>query len=69
MIYRTTFIGFCFCFLSFSQQQLKDLEQEYGLIIQKDFDEITYQIDKYLHKQQQTYKKLRELILPSISRS
>ncbi|CAF4273083.1 unnamed protein product [Rotaria sp. Silwood2] len=51
------------------QQQLKDLEQEYGLIIQKDFDEITYQIDKYLHKQQQTYKKLRELILPSISRS
>ncbi|CAF1059519.1 unnamed protein product [Rotaria sordida] len=54
---------------STSQQQLKDLEQEYDLIIRKDFNEITYQIDKYLQKQQQTYKKLRKLILPSISRS
>ncbi|CAF2119828.1 unnamed protein product [Rotaria magnacalcarata] len=44
---------------SSSQQQLKDLEEECGLIIRKDFDEITYQIEKYLQKQQQTYKKLR----------
>ncbi|CAF0967874.1 unnamed protein product [Rotaria sp. Silwood1] len=54
---------------STSQQQLKDLEQEYGLIIRKDFDEITYQIDKYLYKQQETYKKLHKLILSSMSRS
>lgn len=50
----------------FSQQKLKDLEQEYDLIIRKDFDEVTYQIDKYLHRQQQTYKKLHKLILPSM---
>jgi hypothetical protein len=54
--------------LFFSQQQLKDLEQEYDLIIRKDFDEITYQIDKYLQNQQKTYKKLHKLILPSMSR-
>jgi len=51
-------------FLFFSQQELKDLEQEYNLVIQKDFDEITYQIDKYLQKQREKYKKLHKLILP-----
>lgn len=50
-----------FCF---SQQQLKDLEKEYDLVIRKDFDEITYQIDKYLQNQQKTYKKLCQLIFP-----
>jgi hypothetical protein len=51
-------------FYFFSQQELKDLEQEYNLVIQKDFDEITYQIDKYLQKQREKYKKLHKLILP-----
>lgn len=33
-----------------NQQQLKEFESEYNVIIQQDFDEITYQIDKYLRK-------------------
>jgi hypothetical protein len=57
-----------YAFLFFSQQELKELEQEYDLIIQKDFDEITYQIDKYFQKQKKTYKKLHKLILPSMLR-
>ena len=33
-----------------SQQQLKQFEHDYDMIIRQDFDEITYQIDKYLRK-------------------
>jgi hypothetical protein len=46
----------------FSQQQLKDFEREYELIIRQDFDEITYQIDKFLQNQKRSYKKVRKLI-------
>ena len=55
-------------YIYFSQQQIKEFEQEYEIIIQKDFDEITYQMDKYLENQEKTYKKLHKFILPSISR-
>ena len=58
------FLWFIIFFFFCSQQQLKDIEKEYDLIIQKDFDEITYQIDKYLQNQQKTYKKLDKLIFP-----
>ncbi|UJR09060.1 hypothetical protein I4U23_013308 [Adineta vaga] len=47
-----------------NSQQIKDLEREYNLVIQKDFDEITYQLDKYLQKQREKY----EHILPTTSR-
>jgi hypothetical protein len=50
-------------FLFFSQLQFKDYEHEYDLIIHQDFDEITYQIDRFLHTQQKSYKKLRKFIL------
>ncbi|CAF0806411.1 unnamed protein product [Rotaria sordida] len=49
--------------LTSSQQELKDYEHEYDLIIRKDFDEITYQIDKFLQNQKKSYKKLRQFIL------
>ncbi|CAF0912941.1 unnamed protein product [Adineta steineri] len=48
----------------YSQQQIKDLEQEYNIIIQKDYEEIIYQIDKYLEKNREKYEKLHKLILP-----
>ncbi|CAF1019128.1 unnamed protein product [Adineta ricciae] len=50
------------------QQQIKDLEREYNVIIQKDFDEITYQIDKYLRKQREKYRQFHEYIRPTKSR-
>ncbi|CAF2484381.1 unnamed protein product [Rotaria sp. Silwood2] len=49
--------------LASSQQELKEYEHEYDLTIQKDFDEITYQIDKFLQNQKTSYKKLRKFIL------
>ncbi|CAM2727200.1 unnamed protein product [Rotaria socialis] len=49
-----------------SQQQLKDYENEYDLIIQQDSDEITYQIDKFLENQKRCYKELRKFILNEI---
>ena len=54
-------ISFCF-----SQQQLKDYEDEYELIIRQDLDEITYQVDKFLRSQSKTYKKLRQYILDEL---
>ncbi|CAF1087032.1 unnamed protein product [Rotaria sp. Silwood1] len=49
-----------------SQQETKEYEHEYELIIQKDFDEITYQIDKFLQNQKKSYKKLRQFIINEI---
>ncbi len=60
------FIEFRFWFLIFSQQQLKDYEREYDLVIRQDFDEITYQIDKFLQDQKQSYKKLRKFIVEEV---
>ncbi len=51
-----------FCCL-FSQQQLKEYEHDYNLIIRQDFDEITYQIDKFVRNQKQSYRKIRKFIL------
>jgi hypothetical protein len=42
---------------------LKEYEHDYNLIIRQDFDEITYQIDKLLQSQKQSYRKIREFIL------
>ncbi len=47
----------------FSQQQLKAYEHDYDIIIRQDFDEITYQIDKFLQNQKRSYQKIREFIL------
>lgn len=54
-----------FFYLSFpfSQQQLKDYEQDYEIIIRRDFDEITYQIDKFLQNQDQSYKKVQKFLI------
>ncbi len=49
--------------LFFSQQQLKAYEHDYDIIIRQDFDEITYQIDKFLQNQKRSYQKIREFIL------
>lgn len=42
---------------------MKEYEHDYNLIIRQDFDEITYQIDKLLQSQKQSYRKIREFIL------
>ncbi|CAF0880498.1 unnamed protein product [Adineta steineri] len=49
-----------------SQQQLKVYEREYDLIIRKTFDEITYEIEKFLQNQKQSYKKLQKYILTEL---
>lgn len=46
----------------FSQEQLKAFERDYEVIIRRDFDEITYQIDKFLGEQNRSYKKIRQVI-------
>jgi hypothetical protein len=50
----------------FSQQQLKDYEHDYDIIIRRDFDEITYQIDKFCQNQKRSYKKLQKYILDEL---
>lgn len=45
-----------------SEEQLKELEAEYDLIIRRDFDEISYQVDRFLRTQVKSYRKLQQLI-------
>lgn len=49
----------------FSQEQLKAFERDYDVIIRRDCDEITYQIEKFLDEQNQSYKKIRQLMSKS----
>jgi len=52
-----------------SDQNLDELEHEYGLDIRQEFDEINHRIDKILHKQRKTYKKLHQFILDNLQSS
>ncbi|UJR37158.1 hypothetical protein I4U23_029868 [Adineta vaga] len=49
-----------------SQQQLKDYEHEYELIIRQDFDEMTSQIDEFLRNQMKSYKKIHRYLLDEL---
>lgn len=46
---------------------MKGYENEYGLVIRRDLDEITYQVDRFLQNQRKSYKQLRKYIIDEIS--
>lgn len=52
--------------LHFSQEELKTYEHDYDLIIRQDFDETTYQVERFLQNQKQSYRKIREFILKEL---
>ena len=43
-----------------SEEQLKSVDDEYGVMIRQDFEEITYQVDAFRRSQKQSYRKLRQ---------
>jgi hypothetical protein len=46
----------------FSDEQWKELQNEYRLILVDDFHEITYQLETFLQQQRHSFIKLQQLL-------